>query len=53
MYKKAHNSIICNNKKVETAQIFSGRRMNKYIVIFSYDKIFRAVKMNKLLNTKK
>ena len=26
--------------------------MDKYIVMFSHDKIFRAVKMNKLLNTK-
>ena len=51
MYMKAHNSIICNNRKVEIVQIFSSRRMDKYIVIFSCDRIFIAVTMNKLLNT--
>lgn len=51
MYKKARNGIICNNRKLET-QIFSSRRMDKYVVIVSYDKIFIAVKMNELPNTK-
>lgn len=52
VHKKVHSGIIRNNRKLEISQILSSRRMGKYIVIFSCDKIFIAVKINKPPKTK-
>lgn len=49
---KVHSGIICDNRQLETTLIISSRRRNKYVVIFSYDRISIAIKMNKPPNTK-
>lgn len=40
IYKNVHTNSICNHLKLETASKSINRRMNKQIVVYSYNKIF-------------